>query len=83
MIYVVFGKRRKRKMIHASEKYNKGHMDTIPENEPVFLLRAQDETAAATVRFWLSLQPPYSTRYHEVLEHVRLMEAWGSRKIAD
>ena len=66
-------------MIHASKKYNEGHMGTIPEDEPVFLLRAQDETAAATVQFWLSQQPRFNPIFAEVEAHIKLMKKWPAK----
>ncbi len=72
-------------MIHAREDYNKGKMDEIPEDEPVFLLRAQDATAAKVVRFWASLQPIEESEelIRSALEHADLMDAWPVKKIAD
>lgn len=57
-------------------------MDTIPENEPVFLLRAQDKTAAETVRYWARLQPLGQLR-QMALHHADLMEDWPVKKTAD
>ena len=44
-------------MIHARQDYQRiqDPEKKIPEDEPVFLLRAQDETAAAVVRYWVKL----------------------------
>ena len=41
-------------MKHARNDYNRIQDPTgkIPEDEPVFLLRAQDKSAPATLRFW-------------------------------
>lgn len=41
-------------MKHAREDYNRiqDPEGKIPENEPVFLIRAQDVTAPAVVRYW-------------------------------
>lgn len=42
-------------MIHARSDYQARIQDSankIPDDEPVFLLRAQDATAAATIRYW-------------------------------
>lgn len=41
-------------MKHAREDYNRiqDPAGLIPEDEPVFLLRAQDLTAPHTVRYW-------------------------------
>ena len=69
-------------MIHASKKYNEGHMDTIPADEPVFLLRAQDCWAVEVVQYWLKLQPPDSPLLEEVRAHVELMEKWPVKRIA-
>lgn len=43
-------------MKHARDDYNRiqDPAGKIPEDEPVFLLRAQDPAAADTVRFWAS-----------------------------
>lgn len=44
-------------MIHARNDYQRiqDPENKIPADEPVFLLRAQDETAAAVVRYWVKL----------------------------
>ena len=44
-------------MKHAREDYNRiqDPAGLIPENEPVFLLRAQDKHAPEVVAFWASL----------------------------
>jgi hypothetical protein len=41
-------------MRHARDDYNRiqDPSGKIPEDEPVFLLRAQDKSAPATLRFW-------------------------------
>lgn len=53
----------------------------IPEDEPVFLLRAQDSAAPETVRRWAVLNEerggdPALTR--QALDHARAMEEWQS-----
>ena len=76
-------------MKHARDDYKRiqDPDGKIPDNEPVFLLRAQDETAAATVRFWASLNAshphgdPHAVEL--ALDHARLMEAWQVKKPAD
>jgi hypothetical protein len=48
----------KKAMIHNRNDYQTRIQDSenkIPADEPVFLLRAQDETAAAVVRYWIKL----------------------------
>lgn len=69
-------------MLHARDDYNKGKMDSIPKDEPVFLLRAQDCTASATLRYWASLQcgGPLKTM---ALKHANLMDEWPVKKVAD
>lgn len=72
-------------MFHARSDYNDRIQDStelIPENEPVFLLRAQDITAAATVRFWANLQPNGPMK-DLALEHAKRMDNWGTKKLAD
>jgi len=41
-------------MKHFREDYNRiqDPLGLIPKNEPVFLLRGQDELAPSTLRFW-------------------------------
>jgi hypothetical protein len=41
-------------MLHARKDYNRiqDPAGLIPADEPVFLLRGQDEVAARTVRYW-------------------------------
>ena len=46
-------------MIHARTDYQTRIQDSdnkIPADEPVFFIRAQDKTGAATVRFWVREQ---------------------------
>ncbi len=69
-------------MLHAREDYNQGKMDGIPENEPVFLLRAQDITAASVVRYWASLQLDGPLK-DMALSHADLMDEWPVQKKAD
>ncbi len=44
-------------MKHARDDYNRiqDPDNLIPENEPVFLLRAQDKTAPATLEAWANM----------------------------
>lgn len=69
-------------MLHARDDYNKGKMDTIPKDEPVFLLRAQDATAADTLRYWARRQPDGHLK-DMALDHANLMDEWPVKKIAD
>ncbi len=72
-------------MKHARDDYARiqDPSGKIPEDEPVFLLRAQDISAASTVRFWASLQPEGSPLRQLAEEHAAKMEEWAVKKTAD
>uniref|UniRef100_A0A6H2A5N3 Uncharacterized protein n=1 Tax=viral metagenome TaxID=1070528 RepID=A0A6H2A5N3_9ZZZZ len=76
-------------MKHARDDYNRIQDPTglIPENEPVFLLRAQDQTSAQIVRLWASAQrnnPKADMRIVTMAErHADLMDRWRKKKWAD
>ena len=59
----------------------------IGEDEPVFLLRAQDKTAAETIRHWVALnlaEPGHDGKAIQLaLDHAKLMDAWPRKKVAD
>ena len=75
-------------MKHARPDYDRiqDPAGKIPADEPVFLLRAQDVTAAAIVREWADLNErlggdPDAIRMAR--NHAALMQAWDGRKLAD
>lgn len=75
-------------MKHARPDYNRiqDPEGRIPAEEPVFLLRAQDETAAATLRFWASLNESRGGDYALIKaarEQAERMDAWPTKKLAD
>ena len=73
-------------MIHAREDYNEGKMDTIPEDEPVFLLRAQDSLAIDCVKHWCHLARVSGVDEEMIVLaeiHIERMEAWPVRKTPD
>jgi hypothetical protein len=75
-------------MKHAREDYNRiqDPENKIPADEPVFLIRAQDTSAAATVRFWAeeNLRNGGSERASDLaLVQAREMENWPKHKPAD
>lgn len=76
-------------MQHARPDYNRiqDPDKKIPENEPVFLLRAQDQTAAATVRDWIGRNKQiagHDPRAIRLAERQALrMDAWPVKKTAD
>jgi hypothetical protein len=87
-------------MLHARKDYQRiqdpglENPDLIPNgstpiaaDEPVFLLRAQDKTAAQIVRLWAHAQrqlpdaDPNAIRLAE--QHANLMDEWPHKKTAD
>lgn len=74
-------------MLHAREDYNRIQDEIIPKDEPVFLLRAQDETAGDVVRYWAELnakKPNGDKRAVKLaLEQAARMDAWPAKKTAD
>lgn len=71
-------------MLHARKDYQHIQDPTgkIPDDEPVFLIRAQDRTAVATLEYWISLNSD-DTAIHLAKEHVERMKAWPIKKKAD
>jgi hypothetical protein len=75
-------------MKHARDDYNRiqDPAKKIPEEEPVFLLRAQDELASLAVDYWADLMEsnggdPELIRLAR--EHAAKMAAWPNQKMAD
>lgn len=74
-------------MKHAREDYNRiqDPAGLIPEDEPVFLLRAQDQLACEAVRYYAELcaknQAPEVAA--KALAHAELMAKWPKKKIPD
>ena len=71
-------------MIHSREDYQQiqDPSNRIPNDEPVFLLRAQDETASKTLRYWADLQKD-DTVAALARKHADLMDEWPVKKSAD
>lgn len=76
-------------MIHARKDYNRiqDPSGIIPEDEPVFLLRAQDKTAAQIVRLWARAQRNNPQGNIDIVKHAErhadLMDAWPKKKWAN
>lgn len=74
-------------MKHARADYNRiqDPAGKIPENEPVFLLRAQDECAAMAVHFyaWLCRQKGAFEVASAADDHARAMREWPTKKVPD
>lgn len=71
-------------MRHAGEKYKPIQDPTgrIPEDEPVFLLRGQDNLAWILVRLWadlLSLLAPRSPKYESARRWSQIMHDWARK----
>ena len=71
-------------MLHARIDYMRiqDPAGLIPDNEPVFLLRAQDRTAWIAVETWAALQPAGRAR-NLALKQAELMHKWPVKKTAD
>lgn len=68
-------------MIHARDDYQRiqDPASKIPEDEPVFLLRAQDAAAPDTLRFWAGrnlIVGGDRALSDKAMEHADLMERW-------
>ena len=76
-------------MKHAREDYNERIQDSanlIPGDEPVFLIRAQDQVGATAVRAWAHLHRLNGGSdpvYLMAMKHADKMEAWPKKKAAD
>ena len=87
-------------MIHSEQKFQRiqDPENKIPAEEPVFLLRAQDVTAAETLRFWVrqnrkllknakDLPPEEKAARKRKLDlataHAHRMDDWPKKKVAD
>lgn len=56
----------------------------VADNEPIFVLRAQDVTAPEVILEWLKLNPHISDEKHrEAYNCAMEMRNWKARKAAD
>jgi hypothetical protein len=57
----------------------------VSSDEPIFVLRAQDKTAPATIRRWvaLNIETAPARKLAEALECAEVMERWPNRKMPD
>jgi len=71
-------------MKHMNDKFNRiqDPDGKIPEGEPVFLLRAQDKTASATLLYWALLQKN-DQKALEATWWALKMAQWPTQKEAD
>ena len=73
-------------MVHAHSKFDSiqdqsGH---IPENEPVFLIRAQDSLSVRTLAFWISqaeAEGVSQERIKPLKMHLQSFREWPIKKL--
>lgn len=80
-------------MLHARKSYNKRIQDSanvIPQNEPVFILRGQDQLAPVILDIYVAMTKNLSgfdvNIADAVAEHTQRMRAWHENhgcKVAD
>lgn len=75
-------------MLHARPDYNRiqDPLNKIPFDEPVFLLRGQDRTAAALVQAWADVNDKSggdAAMSEMARVHAAKMEQWPTKKLAD
>jgi hypothetical protein len=61
-------------------------LDKIPDNEPLFCLRAQDQVARSTVKIWAVLALEAGSPIHKVEEALHCaaaMKDWPIKKVPD
>jgi DNA-binding phage protein len=67
--------------------YNDHFMsDVIPDDEPVFVIRAQDVVSGDAVRAWADLAEKAGASEKMVAmarNHARLMDQWPKKKVPD
>lgn len=58
----------------------------VPDDEPLFCLRAQDRCAASTVRVWAACAASMSAppqKVHEAIVCSEAMDKWETKKVPD
>ena len=69
----------------VSSKYGKVNISKIGENEPVFILRAQDELAESAIRMYQSLAASHESKIAKSLDkEIDTFHKWpGVKKFPD
>ncbi len=75
-------------MVHARPDYNRiqDPASLIPDDEPVFLIRAQDSNSAEVVRAWADINDRNGgdiAMSDVARDHADLMDRWPNKKIPD
>lgn len=62
-----------------------GHTFAAAEDEPIFVFRAQDQTAVLAVQYWMNILNPDlpPEKYEEAAEWCSTALAWPKKKQAD
>ena len=67
-----------------SGKYGKINIPKIGENEPVFILRAQDKLAGTTIRMYQLLTSSHGARLTGLEKEIDSFQKWsGNKKLPD
>jgi hypothetical protein len=71
--------------VAVSSKYGKVNISKIGENEPVFILRAQDELAESAIRMYQGLAVSHDSKIAESLDkEIDSFHKWqGVKKLPD
>jgi hypothetical protein len=71
--------------VAVSSKYGKVNISKIGENEPVFILRAQDELAESAIRMYQSLAASHESKIAKSLDkEIDTFHKWqGVKKLPD
>lgn len=72
----------------TKQKELEGHgiLSKAQDDEPLFILRAQDVTAAATIEYWIKNARSYGVNMEKLAEAERIvveMRQWPNRKVPD
>jgi len=70
-------------MIAKTEKLT---INRIPDDEPIFILRAQDELACEVVKFWIEKAEEAGVRSSKIAQARDLLEGmqrWPTKKLPD
>lgn len=73
-------------MATKKEELATGCLSRVADDEPIFVLRAQDEIAAYVVRYWAGLyllERGEDAKFREAMALADAMEAWPNRKGPD
>lgn len=55
-----------------------------PPEEPVFILRAQDQSAGALIQLWITLNPQVNPeKMSSAMKTLEAMKAWPKKKLPD